>query len=306
MSDATLLMDKVALITGAGRGVGREMALQFARAGAKVIVNDLGGSGTGEGADKAPAQEVVDEIRAEGGEAAANFDSVADYKAAQGMVQQAVDTFGRIDCVVNNAGILRDVIFHKMTEDDWDSVINVHLKGSFNVSHAAATHFRNQQSGRYIHFTSTSGLIGNFGQANYSAAKLGIVGLSKSIALDMARFGVTSNCIGPFAWSRMTSSIPVKSDEDKERVDRIKSMGAEKIAPVVIALASDQAHDITGQIFCVRRNEVVLMSQSRPLRAMQRNDGWTPTTVLEHAFPAMKPSMYPLDRSQDIFNWDPV
>ena len=133
MSDATLLMDKVALITGAGRGVGREMALQFARAGAKVIVNDLGGSGTGEGADKSPAQEVVDEIKAEGGEAAANFDSVADYKAAQGMVQQAVDTFGRIDCVVNNAGILRDVIFHKMTEDDWDSVINVHLKGSFNV-----------------------------------------------------------------------------------------------------------------------------------------------------------------------------
>ena len=306
MSDNTLLQDKVALITGAGRGVGREMALLFAKCGAKVIVNDLGGSGTGEGADKAPAQEVVDEIKAAGGEAAANFDSVADYKAAGGMVQQAIDTFGRIDVVVNNAGILRDVIFHKMTEDDWDSVMNVHLKGSFNVAHNAATHFRNQQSGRYIHFTSTSGLIGNFGQANYSAAKLGIVGLSKSIALDMARFGVTSNCIGPFAWSRMTSSIPVKSDEDKERVDRIKSMGAEKIAPVVAALASDQAKDITGQIICVRRNEIVLMSHSRPVTSMQRAEGWTPTTVLEHAFTAMKPRMNPLDRSQDVFCWDPV
>lgn len=306
MSDNTLLMGKVALVTGSGRGVGREMALLMARCGAKVIVNDLGGSGTGEGADTSPAQEVVDLIKSEGGEAAANFDSVADYKAATGMIEQAVDTFGRIDIVVNNAGILRDVIFHKMTEDDWDSVMNVHLKGSFNTSHAASTHFRNQQSGRYIHFTSTSGLIGNFGQANYSAAKLGIVGLSKSIALDMARFGVTSNCIGPFAWSRMTSSIPVKSDADKERVDRIKSMGAEKIAPVVVALASDAASDISGQIICVRRNEIVLMSQSRPITAMQRNDGWTPTSVLEHAFPAMKPRMYPLDRSQDVFNWDPV
>lgn len=306
MADITLLLDKVALVTGAGRGIGREIALLMAACGAKVIVNDLGGSTEGEGSDNTPAQEVVDLIKANGGEAAANYDSVSEFKAAAGMVEQAVDTFGRIDIVVNVAGILRDVIFHKMTEDDWNSVINVHLNGTFNVSRAAATHFRNQQSGRYIHFTSTSGLIGNFGQANYSAAKLGIVGLSKSIALDMARFGVTSNCIGPFAWSRMIGTIPVNSDEDKRRVERMKTMTPAKIAPMICALASDEAKEVTGQIFCVRSNEILLMSQNRPLRSVARPEGWTPSTIIEHAFPSMKATMYPLDRSQDIFPWDPI
>ena len=306
MADNTLLLDKVALVTGAGRGIGREIALLMAACGAKVIVNDLGGSTEGEGSDNTPAQEVVDLIKANGGDAAANYDSVAEFKAAEGMVEQAVDTFGHIDIVVNVAGILRDVIFHKMTEDDWNSVINVHLNGTFNVSRAAATHFRNQQSGRYIHFTSTSGLIGNFGQANYAAAKLGIVGLSKSIALDMARFGVTSNCIGPFAWSRMIGTIPVNSDADKVRVERMKTMTPAKIAPMICALASDEAKDVTGQIFCVRSNEILLMSQNRPLRSVARPEGWTPGSIIEHAFPSMKATMYPLDRSQDIFPWDPI
>ncbi|MGI9522059.1 MAG: SDR family NAD(P)-dependent oxidoreductase [Hyphomicrobiaceae bacterium] len=306
MADNTLLLDKVALVTGAGRGIGREIALLMAGCGARVIVNDLGGSTEGQGSDETPAQEVVNLITSQGGQAAANCDSVTDYAAAERMVQQALDLFGRIDIVVNVAGILRDVIFHKMTQEDWKAVIDVHLNGTFNVSRAAATIFRNQQSGRYIHFTSTSGLVGNFGQANYAAAKLGIVGLSKSIALDMARFGVTSNCIGPFAWSRMIGTIPVNSDEDRKRIDRLKTMTPAKIAPIVCALASDQAQDVTGQIFCVRSNEILLMGQSRPLRSVQRFEGWTPQSILDHALPSMRATFFDLERSQDVFCWDPI
>ncbi len=306
MSEDALLAGKVALVTGAGRGVGREIALLMARKGAKVIVNDLGGSSGGEGEDTVPAQVVVNEIKDLGGDAAANFDSVADFKAAQGMVDQAVETFGRLDIVVNNAGILRDAIFHKMTEEDWDQVISVHLKGAFSVSRAAATVFREQKSGRMIHMTSTSGLIGNVGQANYAAAKLGIAALSRSISLDMARYNVTSNAIGPFAWSRLIGTIPIKSDADRVRVERIKRMTPAKIAPLVIALSSDAAQHVTGQIFVVRGSEIVLMGQSRPLRSMARPDGWTPETILEHAIPAFESTFYGADRSADVFCWDPI
>jgi len=306
MSEDGLLAGKVALVTGAGRGVGREISLLMARHGAKVIVNDLGAGGDGEGKDKSPAQEVVDEIKGFGGEASANFDSVSNFQAAQGMVDQAVDTFGSIDIVVNNAGILRDAIFHKMTEEDWDQVINVHLKGAFSVSRAAATRFREQNSGRMIHMTSTSGLIGNLGQANYAAAKLGIVALSRSISLDMARYNVTSNAIGPFAWSRLIGSIPVNSEADRVRVERIKQMTPDKIAPLIVALSSDAAQHVTGQIFVARGSEILLMGQSRPLRSMARPDGWTPQTILEHAFPAFQNSFYGPDRSADVFCWDPI
>lgn len=306
MASEDLLAGKVALVTGAGRGVGREIALQMAKNGAKVLVNDLGGSPRGEEADQSPAVEVVQEIRRNGGEAVANFDSVSSFSAAQGMVEQAVDELGGLDIVVNNAGILRDTIFHKMTEEDWDNVIDVHLKGSFNVARHAATVFRQQASGRMIHMTSTSGLIGNFGQANYAAAKLGIVALSKSVALDMARFNVTSNCIGPFAWSRLIGSIPITNEAERIRVERMKTMTPDKIAPPVVALASDAAQHITAQVFCVRSNEIFLMGQSRPLRGMQKDEGWTPETVLNHAFPALQSTMYPLERSPEIFNWDPV
>jgi NAD(P)-dependent dehydrogenase (short-subunit alcohol dehydrogenase family) len=304
MSD--MLKDKVILVTGAGRGVGRDIAIMAAAQGAKVVVNDLGGEADGEGADKSPAMEVVGDIKEAGGEAVANYGSVADFETAEAMIQQAVDTYGRIDGVVNNAGILRDVIFHKMTEEDWDTVISVHLKGSFNVARAAATRFREQGSGAMVHMTSTSGLIGNFGQANYAAAKLGIVGLSKSVALDMQRFGVRSNCISPFAWSRLIGTIPIASEEEAARVEKIKAMTPAKIAPVAVYLLADAADDVTGQIFGVRNNEIFLMGQSRPNRSVHRGEGWTPETVADHGMPALKSSFYDLERSGDVFNWDPV
>jgi NAD(P)-dependent dehydrogenase (short-subunit alcohol dehydrogenase family) len=300
------LEGKVVIVTGAGRGIGREVALAAGREGAKVVVNDLGGAVDGEGASKAPAQEVVDEIKKEGGQAVANFDSVAEPGPAANIVKTAVDAFGRIDGVVNVAGILRDRIFHRMSVVDWDLVLKVHLFGTFYVSRAAATHFREQESGAFVHFTSTSGLVGNFGQANYAAAKLGIVALSKSIALDMQRFNVRSNCISPFAWSRMIGTLPTETDEEKRRVARSQRMTPAKIAPVAVYLLSDAAKDVTGQIFAVRMNEIMLMGQSRPVRSVHSGEGWTQETIHEHAMPALKASFYPLLRSQEVFNWDPV
>ncbi|MEM1073754.1 MAG: SDR family NAD(P)-dependent oxidoreductase [Pseudomonadota bacterium] len=300
-----MLEGKVAIVTGAGRGIGRDIAIMMASYGAHVVVNDLGASGAGEGADVAPAEEVVSKIKAGGGEAIANFGNVAKREDAKLMFEQAMETFGAADIVVNNAGILRDAIFHRMTEDEWDAVISVHLQGAFNMAHAVATHFKEKASGCFINFTSTSGLIGNFGQANYSAAKMGIVGLSKSLALDMARFHVRSNCIAPFAWSRLIGTIKADTDAEKARVARIKEMTPAKIAPLCIALAQPEC-TVTGQIFCVRNNEIFLMSQPRPLRSIHRSEGWTPETVLDHALPALEKDFYPLDRSSDIFTWDPV
>ena len=306
MAQGNMLEGKVVLVTGAGGGIGRDIALQCAAQGARLVVNDLGASVAGEGGDAGPAQRVVEEIRAAGGEATANTDSVSDVTSANRMVQTALDVFGRIDAVVNNAGILRDRFFHKMSVDEFDAVIKVHLYGSFYVSRAAANHFKEQGSGAYVHMTSTSGLIGNFGQANYAAAKLGLAALSKSIALDMQKFNVRSNCIAPFAWSRMIGSIPTETPEEKARVARIQQMTPAKIAPIAVYLASDAAHEVTGQIFAVRNNEIFLMSQPRPERSVHRSEGWTPETVASHAMPALKSSFYSLDRSGDVFTWDPV
>ena len=298
---------KVALVTGGGRGVGRGIALDMARAGAAVVVNDLGSSIRGDdGVDPSPAQQVVDEIEKLGGKAVADDHSVADWAGAQAMVRTALDNFGRIDAIVNNAGILRDVLFHKMEEADFDAVIAVHLKGSFNVSRAAAPHFKEQGSGAYVHMTSTSGLIGNFGQANYSAAKLGIVALSKSIALDMQRFNVRSNAIAPFAWTRMVGTIPENTPEQRKRVEGLRKLVPERIAPFVVALCSDAGTGVTGQIFGVRNNEIFLFSQPRPIRSTHTEAGWTPETVAARVFPMFEPDFYPLDRSGDIFTWDPV
>jgi len=300
------LQDKVVLVTGAGGGIGRELALALAAEGARVLVNDLGSSVAGEGQDRSRAQAVVDEIRAAGGEASANSDSVADWAAAHRMVEQALDTFGRIDAVINNAGILRDRFFHNMSADEWRTVIDVHLNGTFYVSRAAAPHFKAQQSGAYIHMTSTSGLIGNLGQANYSAAKLGIVALSKSIALDMAKFGVRSNCISPFAYSRMIGSIPTDTPEQQARVERLQRMQTHQIAPLAVYLASEAAREVSGQIFAVRANEIFLISQNRPIRSLHSGEGWTAQSIAERAMPALRASFYPLERSPDVFNWDPV
>ena len=306
MSQTGLVQDKVVVVTGAGGGIGRDMALAMAREGAKVVVNDIGASVSGEGQDAGPAQKVVDEIRALGAEAVANTDSVSDPLSAARIIQTAMDHFGRIDVVVNIAGILRDRFFHKMSLDEWDAVIKVHLYGGFYVSRAAAPHFKEQESGNFIHMTSTSGLVGNFGQANYSAAKLGITALSKSIALDMQKFNVRSNCISPFAWSRMIGSIPTDTPEEQARVDRIKQMTPAKIAPLAVALASEASAHVNGQVFAVRNNEIFLMSQPRPIRSVHRSEGWTPQTVLDQAMPALKSSFFDLERSGDVFSWDPI
>ncbi|KQX96095.1 SDR family NAD(P)-dependent oxidoreductase [Variovorax sp. Root473] len=297
---------KVIVVTGAGGGIGRDIALAMARHGAKVVVNDIGAGLDGAGGSAGPAQQVVEEIRAAGGQAVPNTDSVAEAASAGRIVECAVDSFGRIDAVVNNAGILRDRFFHKMSVDEWDAVIKVHLYGAYFVSRAAATHFKEQNAGALVHMTSTSGLIGNFGQANYAAAKLGIAALSKSIALDMRKFNVRSNCIAPFAWSRMIGAIPTDTDEQRARVDKIKQMTPAKVAPLAVYLASDAAAAVNGQIFSVRNNEISLISQPRPVRSVHRSEGWTPESIAEHAMPAMRASFFPLDRSADVFSWDPV
>jgi NAD(P)-dependent dehydrogenase (short-subunit alcohol dehydrogenase family) len=303
---AMLLAGKVAVVTGAGRGVGRGVALELARAGAAVVVNDLGVALSGAATDDSPAESVVKEIQACGGRALVNRSNVADAAAAAGVIDAARAAYGRIDIVVNNAGNLRDAIFHRMTEEEFDAVIAVHLKGTFNVSRAAAPYFKEQGSGAFIHMTSTSGLVGNFGQANYCAAKLGIVGLSKAIALDMQKFGVRSNAVAPFAWTRMVSSIPDETPEQKKRVEGLKKLIPEKIAPFVVALASDQAKAVSGQIFGVRNNEIYLFSQPRPIRTAHTAEGWTPQSIIDRVFPMFENDFYPLHRSGDVFTWDPV
>jgi NAD(P)-dependent dehydrogenase (short-subunit alcohol dehydrogenase family) len=303
---AGMMEGKVVVVTGAGGGIGREIAIMMAAAGARVIIADVGASLTGSGTSETPAQQTREVIRQGGGAAEISTDSVAEWGSAQRIIQAAIDHYGRIDAVVNNAGILRDGIFHRMSADDWLSVIAVHLNGSFFVSRAAAEHFRKQESGAFVHITSTSGLIGNIGQANYAAAKLGITALSKSIALDMQRYNVRSNCLSPWAWSRMTNSIPAATPEQKLMVEKLQRMTPDKNAPLAVFLASDAAKGVTGQVFGTRMNEIYLFSSPRPVRIVHRADGWTPETIAQHAIPAVQAAFMPLDTSEQAFPWDPV
>jgi NAD(P)-dependent dehydrogenase (short-subunit alcohol dehydrogenase family) len=297
-----MVQDKVVAITGAGSGIGREFALAYARQGAKVVVNDL--ARTEDGASR--AELVAGEIREAGGQATASTDSVAEWASAQRIVETALDNYGRIDGVVNNAGIVRDRFIFKMSEEEWQQVVDVHLNGSFYMSRAAAPHFKQQGGGAFVHMTSTSGLIGNIGQSNYSAAKMGLVGLSKSIALDMARYNVRSNCIAPFAWTAMTASVPTDDPETAARMEKLKTMEPKLIAPLAVYLISDAGAEVSGQIFGVRANEIYLYSQPRVIRSVHRSEGWTPESIAEHAIPAMKNSFYENIPSPQLTTWDPI
>lgn len=306
MSEKLSLEGRSIVVTGAGRGIGREIALYAAQQGAAVVVNDFGGSVDGEGSDRGPAAEVVELIKGGGGRAVANTDSVADPAGAGRMIEAAIGNFGKVDGIVNNAGVLRDKIFHHMTEQDFNIVIDVHLRGSYNVARAAAPHFRKQGHGAMVHMTSTSSLIGNIAQANYSAAKAGIAALSRSIAIDMQKFGVRSNAIAPFAWSRLVGTMPEEAMQRNFDIAKMQAVSPAHIAPVVAFLLSDASADINGQILGVRKNEIFLMSQPRPVRQIHKSDGWGQADLANIMLPAFKNALVPMESSGDVFSWDAI
>ena len=292
------LEGKVVLVTGGGNGIGRDCALIAAREGARVLVNDLGAGLKGDDpGSSGPAEEVAQLIREAGGEAISNSESVTNMKSVEGMVEQARDTFGGLHAVINPAGILRDVMFHKMSEEDWDRVIDVHMRGSFNVARATIELFREQNDGAYMFFTSTSGLFGNIGQANYGAAKMGIAGLSRIIAMEGARNNVRSNCLAPVAWTRMTQSVPIKDEAAAAR----RAVMAEKIradqpARFSVAMITPAAANVSGQIFGSAGENIILYSQPRPIETVTKEEGWTVATILSAAVPKMEPKFFPLQR----------
>jgi NAD(P)-dependent dehydrogenase (short-subunit alcohol dehydrogenase family) len=274
---------KVAIVTGAGRGIGREHALALARAGARVIVNDLGVSLAGDAAGDSPAQQVVDEITSAGGEAVADGENVADFEGARGMVEHAIGAFGRLDILVNNAGILRDRMLVNMEEAEWDAVIEVHLKGHFAPTRHAASYWRDRSKageevrGRVINTSSPSGVFGNVGQANYGAAKAGIVGFTLIAAQELGRYGVTVNCLAPNARTRMTEAafgeIP-RPDGGFDPADPANN------SPVVVALAADEAQDITGQVFFVYGGAVNVLRGWEAGELFASEERWDPDELL--------------------------
>ncbi|MCW5892941.1 MAG: SDR family NAD(P)-dependent oxidoreductase [bacterium] len=283
------LEGRAAIVTGAGRGIGRAIAELLAKEGAAVVVNDLGGGMDGSGAQTSVADEVVAAIRAAGGTAIANHDSVTDFAAAERMIAQCAREFGAVDVLVNNAGILRDRMLWNLTEEDWDAVIGVHLKGTFNCTRHAAARMRQQKRGRIISMASTSGTIGNSGQSNYGAAKDGIAGLTRVVAREMGRYGVTVNAVCPAASTRMTQSVSaaaraarVKSGVQSpggQRTFQLGHTGPENVAPWVAWLATDAARDVNGQVFVVMGGIVALMNDPAPVRTIQTEGRWTPEAV---------------------------
>ena len=283
---------KVAIVTGAGRGIGREHSLALAAAGAKIVVNDLGGSTAGEGSDTTPAQSVADEIKAAGGDATANYDNVADFQGAENMVKQAIGEFGRLDILVNNAGILRDRMLVNLSEDEWDAVIDVHLKGHYAPTRHAAAYWReqskagNQINGRVINTSSPSGVFGNVGQTNYGAAKAGIAAFTMIAAQELGRYGVTVNCLAPNARTRMTEQT--FGDMAKPEEGAYDSLDPSNISPLVVALATDEAQGITGQCFFIYGGTINVLKPWDVGTVIKKDDKWDPDELvgkLKEAFP---------------------
>jgi NAD(P)-dependent dehydrogenase (short-subunit alcohol dehydrogenase family) len=287
------------LVTGGANGIGRECALIASAQGARVVVNDFGGGfkGGDEGSP-APAEAVAQEIRNNGGEAVANSDSVTSLKAVEGMLERALDTFGALHGVINTAGILRDRIFHKMTQEDWDSVVEVHLRGSFNVCRASIGHFRDRREGAYVLFTSGAGLFGNVGQANYASAKMGIVGLSRVIAMEGANHNIRSNCIAPLAWTRMMASVPARDADQEAQLKTIaQSIRPDQPARFAVALLAPEAAHVSGQIFGVWGEKIGLYSQPRLIEKFEMPEGesWTVESLLKQGLPGMAPKFTSLE-----------
>ncbi len=289
------LTGKVAVVTGAGRGIGRGIALLLAQEGAAVVVNDIGGTVDGSGQSASPAEDVAATITAAGGRAVANADSVADYVAAQHLIDTAVKEFGRIDILVNNAGILRDRMIFNLSEEDFDAVIAVHLKGTFNCVRHAAVQMRQQKWGRIVSMSSTSGLYGNAGQANYGAAKDGIAGLTRVVSRDLGKYGVTVNAIAPAAATRMLATIP---DAARSlRPGRAAAgdlpplrMDPDDVAPFAVYLATDAAADINGQTFMVRGGVISLLNYPAPVRTITKHGRWSAEEIA-----ALFPSTFGMD-----------
>ena len=300
---ANLLKDKVAIVTGSGRGIGRGVAILIAQEGAKVVVADPGSELDGSGGTRAIADGVVQEISSAGGSAVPSHDSVVTMEGGEAIVQKAIDSFGRLDIVVTCAGILRDRMIFNMTEEEWDSVIAVHLKGTFTVVKHASILFRQQRSGHIITFSSTSGLIGNSGQANYGAAKDGIAGLTRVLARDLGRYGVTANSIAPSAYTRMFAAVP----ESARQVRAAQGIGgvsgaslrgeAEDVAPFVTWLASDEAAHVNGHVFYVNDGLVSLLNEPEPVRTIRKEGRWTVEELIK---------LFPLTIGVDLYNPAPA